>query len=76
VRPADLAAARSAREALASGTARQARIASGARLSDIAEALGVSRSAVGHWEAGTRKPSAAHALSYGRLLAKLGKKAA
>jgi DNA-binding XRE family transcriptional regulator len=76
MRPADLATVSRTRESLASGAARARRIAVGARQSDVAEALGVSRSAVGHWETGRAVPSAEHALAYGRLLRQLGKKAA
>lgn len=76
MRPADLATVSRIRDDLASGAARQARIISGARQSDVAGELGVSRSAVGHWETGLAVPSAEHALAYGRLLARLGRKAA
>jgi DNA-binding XRE family transcriptional regulator len=76
MRPADLATVSVIRAALKSGTAKAARIASGARQSDVAGEIGVSRSAVGHWETGRAVPSAEHALAYGRLLARLGKKAA
>jgi DNA-binding XRE family transcriptional regulator len=76
VRPADVAAVSQIRAELASGAARTARIATGARQSDIAEALGVDRSAVGHWETGKSVPSAEHALAYSRLLRQLAKKAA
>lgn len=76
MRPADVAIVNRTREALASGAARAARVASGARQSDVAGEVGVSRSAIGHWETGTAVPSAEHALAYGRLLARLGKRAA
>jgi DNA-binding XRE family transcriptional regulator len=76
MRPADVATVSRTREALASGAARAERIASGARQSDVAGELGVTRSAVGHWETGKAEPTAEHALAYGRLMARLGKKAA
>lgn len=76
MRPADVATVSRTRDALKSGAARTARIASGARQSDVAEALGVCRAAVGLWESGGRKPTAEHALAYGRLLARLTRKAA
>lgn len=59
-----------------SGTARQHREAVRITQREAAEALGVTQGAVSHWEAGRCKPSGAHALAYGRLLARLGKKAA
>lgn len=43
---------------------------------EAADALGVTRAAVSHWEAGRSVPSAEHALAYGRLLRQLGKAAA
>lgn len=76
MRPADIATVSRTREGLASGAARKARIASGARQSDVAEALGVGRAAVGLWESGKRVPTAEHALAYGKLLARLTGKAA
>lgn len=76
MRPADVAIVSRTRDALAAGTAKAARIAAGARQSDVAGEIGVSRSAVGHWETGKAVPSAEHALAYGKLLARLARKAA
>jgi DNA-binding XRE family transcriptional regulator len=69
VKPSDLARAAATRAALAGGSARLARIATGLTQSDVARSLGVSRQAVGGWESGTDRPTAEHALAYGRLLA-------
>lgn len=76
VRPADLATATRIRADLASGVAREARIATGVSGADVARAIGVSDSAVFYWETGRYTPTAAHALAYGKLLARLGRKAA
>lgn len=76
MRTADLAAVADTRQQLSDGRARQARIAAGVRQAELAAALGVHRSAVGHWESGRCVPSAAHALAYGRLLRQLAGKAA
>jgi DNA-binding transcriptional regulator YiaG len=76
MRPAELAIVAATRADLASGTAREAREAAGLSRAEFAEALGVSRQTVGNWETGRVKPTAEHALAYGRLLARLGKKAA
>lgn len=76
MRPADLAAATRTRTDLASGVAREARIAAGVSGADVARALGVSPAAVFWWECGRAKPTVAHALAYGRLLAALGRNAA
>lgn len=76
MRPADVAAISRTRADLASGAARQAREAAKVTQAEMASALGVSRSALGHWETGRSVPSAEHALAYGRLLARLGRKAA
>jgi DNA-binding XRE family transcriptional regulator len=76
MRPAELALVAAIRADLASGAAARGRREAGARQSDVAAVLGVSRQAVSKWEAGICSPSAPHALAYGRLLRTLGKKAA
>jgi DNA-binding XRE family transcriptional regulator len=74
MRPADLAVIAQTRADLASGSARAARVALKIGQGEIAEAMGVHRSAVGHWEAGRCIPSAAHALAYAKLLRQLARK--
>jgi DNA-binding transcriptional regulator YiaG len=64
----DLAFAMRTIAALQSGEARKEREALGVRQIDMAGVLGVTRQAVSQWEAGVRRPSAAHALDYGRTL--------
>jgi transcriptional regulator with XRE-family HTH domain len=76
VKPSDLAFAYDVRAQLADGSARQGRLAAGISLADVARSLGVSHQRVSGWERGKAVPSAEHALAYGRLLARLGKKAA
>lgn len=76
MRPADLALISATRADLKSGRATIARTAAGIRQFEVAGALGVTRAAVSHWEAGRSVPSAEHALAYGRLLRQLGKAAA
>jgi len=76
VRAADVALIAQVHIALASGSARRARLAAGLGQREIASALGVTRAAVSHWESGRSKPSAEHALAYGRLLQRLGRAAA
>ena len=71
MRAADLAFAMRTIAALRSGEARKEREALGVRQADMADVLGVTRQAVSQWEAGVRRPSAAHALRYGRTLAQL-----
>ena len=58
------------------GEARETRKTLGARQTDIAQVLGVTRQAVSQWEAGVRRPSAEHAAAYGRLLTRLAKQTA
>lgn len=76
MRPSDLALIAQTRADLRSGCAREARAAAGVRQSEVAETLGVTRTAVSHWEAGRSTPDSAHALAYGRLLRDLAKLAA
>jgi len=76
VRPAELALIASSRADMMSGKARAARESAGLSPAEVASALGVSRQTVGLWESGKRKPTADHALAYGRLLARLRKEAA
>ena len=76
MRPADLALAARTRADLAAGRARIAREAAGVTAAEVASSLGVTRSAVWMWETGTRRPSAANALAYGRLIASLARAAA
>jgi DNA-binding XRE family transcriptional regulator len=76
VRPSDLALIAQTQADLASGKARADRKAARVNQADIASALGVSRQAVTGWEAGTRTPSSANALAYGKLLRSLARRAA
>jgi DNA-binding XRE family transcriptional regulator len=76
VRPTDLALIAQTQADLASGKARADRKAARVNQADIASALGVSRQAVTGWEGGTRTPSSANALAYGKLLRQLTRKAA
>ena len=57
-----------AREALASGEAREARKTARVTVTEVAAELGVTPQAVSQWETGRRVPDAAHALAYARLL--------
>lgn len=50
---------------------RAIRQAAGLSLDDLAEELGVSRQAVGHWECGDRYPRPAALIAYCDLLRKL-----
>ena len=54
-----------------SGAARSIRIAAGISLAEVASQLGVSPSTVHRWETGVRRPRAAAAVEYGRLLQSL-----
>jgi DNA-binding transcriptional regulator YiaG len=76
ISPADLAQVAQIRADLSSGRAKAARDAANVSLAEFAAALRVSHQAVSMWEAGTRRPSATHALAYGRLLASLTQAAA
>jgi DNA-binding XRE family transcriptional regulator len=71
MRAADVVLVAQIRADLRSGRAREGREAARAGQREIAQALGVSRAAVSHWEAGRSVPSAEHALAYGRLLSRL-----
>lgn len=73
---AQLAIVTRTRVELTSGLARVRREAADVGLVELAEVLGVSHQAVGMWERGERRPSAAHALAYGQTLAKLTRAAA
>jgi DNA-binding transcriptional regulator YiaG len=68
VRPADLAAIARIRAALADGSARRTREASGISAAEFAAALGVARQSVSAWESGRSVPAAAHALAYAKAL--------
>ena len=50
---------------------REIRRAAGLSLEQVASAVGVSRQAVAHWEAGTRRPRASHLALYLDLLEQL-----
>lgn len=65
----ELALIAETRAALASGSARQARLAAGVRVREMAAVLGVTPQAVSQWETGHRVPDAAHALAYGKAAA-------
>lgn len=76
MRLADLELIARTRADLKSGAARLAREAARLGRREVAETLGVSAAALGHWETGRSVPSAEHALAYGRLLRSLAKAAA
>ena len=76
MRAADLALIARTRGDLATGRARQLRVDAGVSLAEVAAVLKVSRQAAGQWETGRTRPSAVHALAYGRLLARLTDRAA
>jgi DNA-binding transcriptional regulator YiaG len=76
MRAAELVLISQTRADLASGAARQAREAVRISQREAAEALGVTQSAVSHWETGRSVPSGDLALAYGRLLRQLARKAA
>ena len=57
------------REALGSGAAERARNAIGISAADMAAACGVSRTAVGYWESGSRSPGPEAAAAYLQALA-------
>jgi DNA-binding transcriptional regulator YiaG len=64
---------REVREATRSGRARRIRELAVVPQSAIAQAVGVSESAVSRWENGKRAPRGAAALAYGRALQELSK---
>ncbi len=68
----DLALIAETRAALADGSARLARIASGVQVREMAVLLEVTPQAVSQWESGRRTPGTAHALAYGKALAAVG----
>jgi len=74
--PADLATVTRFRADLIKRRTTEAREAAGLSLTDVADALDVSRQIVGMWENGTRIPRAHHALAYARLLARCARAAA
>jgi len=69
VRNTDIAAIARLRASFRNGTARQARLAAGISMAEIASATGVSRQAIGSWERCRSIPSAGHALAYAKALA-------
>jgi DNA-binding XRE family transcriptional regulator len=73
MRAADVVLVARIRADLRSGRARDARRATHAGQREFAMALGVSRTAISHWEGGRSVPSPEHALAYGRLLDRLAK---
>ncbi len=50
--------------------------ATGVRMHEVAQVVGVSHAAVSQWESGRISPTAPHALAYGRLLRDLARRAA
>ena len=76
MKAADLMLLVQVRESCQSGAARAAR--ENARLTqrEIGAACGVSARAVAFWESGRRTPTGPPALEYGKLLAKLARRAA
>lgn len=76
MRPADLAIVARTRTALRSGSARLARIQADVTAAELARAVKVSRTTLGDWEAGRKRPTEAHALAYARALAAAEQKAA
>ena len=65
----DLALIAETLAALADGSAKRRRIASGVRQVEMAAALHVVQSTVSQWETGKRVPDATCALAYGKALA-------
>jgi DNA-binding XRE family transcriptional regulator len=60
------------RRALPPLPARRAiRLAAGATLGDVGEAVGVSRQAVHHWESGLAQPRGEHLVAYVQVLDQL-----
>ena len=71
MRQSELAVVAATRARLASGDARAARLAAGVSAAEFARVIRVSRTAVGEWETGRKRPAAGHALAYGQLLARV-----
>ena len=63
------------RDMVASGKARELRLAAGLSLGDVAQTAGLSTSAVWRFENGQRVPRGAGAIRYGRVLAVLDREA-
>ena len=61
------------RAAARSGAAKDARLAAGLSLTEVAAAVGVTPAAVFRWEKGDRVPRGEAALRYARLLNRLGR---
>lgn len=59
---------KAARDLPPPGVRRALREAAGLSLADVADAVGVSRQAVGHWEDGTRFPRPEHLEPYVQVL--------
>lgn len=72
----DLARIAQVRADLVAGRAREARIAAGVKVGEIARELGVTPQAVSQWESGRRVPDTEHALAYARLLEAVARVAA
>jgi DNA-binding transcriptional regulator YiaG len=72
----DLALIAETRRALADGSAKRRRIASGIRQVEMAVVLHVVQSTVSQWETGRRVPDATCALAYGKALAAAERRAA
>ncbi len=72
----DLTLITETRRALADGSAKARRIASGVRQVEMAAVLGVSPSTVSQYESGRRVPDAARALAYDKALAAAERRAA
>jgi DNA-binding transcriptional regulator YiaG len=69
---ADAQALSLARQALATGEARRARLEARLTIGDVARVVGCTTWAVLRWEAGQRVPAAEFGVPYGRLLRRLG----
>lgn len=76
MRPSDLGVVISVRAELRSGGARKIRERLDITAAEMGRAVGVSRTTIGDWEAGRKRPTDLHALAYGRALAAAERKAA